>query len=102
MLRWAIELSEYEIKYHSRPALKGQVMADYIVELSQNYPPNILFEEKWLVLHLNGASRVSAIFWGSYLKCLSDPEAQYVLSELQEDVCGNHAGGRTLAHCTHT
>ena len=28
MLRWAIELSEYKIKYQPRLAMKGQVMVD--------------------------------------------------------------------------
>ena len=35
MLKWVIELSEYGIEYQPRLALKGQVMADFIVELSQ-------------------------------------------------------------------
>lgn len=26
----------------------------------------------------------------SYLKCLNDMEAQYVLTELHENICGNH------------
>lgn len=33
MLKWAIELSEYEIKYQSRLAMKGQVMVDFIAEI---------------------------------------------------------------------
>ena len=33
MLKWAIELSEYEIKYQPRLAMKGQVMVDFIVEI---------------------------------------------------------------------
>ena len=33
MLKWTIELNEYEIKYQPRLSLKGQVMADFIVEL---------------------------------------------------------------------
>ncbi|RVW84421.1 hypothetical protein CK203_040676 [Vitis vinifera] len=41
-------------------------------------------------------------FRGSYLKCLSDPEARYVIAELHEDVCGNHADKCTLAHRAHT
>jgi ribonuclease HI len=31
------------------------------------------------------------------LKCLSAPEAHYVLREIHEGVCGNHSGGRMLA-----
>ena len=37
-------------------------------------------------------------FGGPYLKCLSEPEAKYVLVELYEGICGNHPGGRTLAN----
>ena len=32
-------------------------------------------------------------FGGSYLKCLSELDAKYVLFELHESVCGNHRGG---------
>jgi hypothetical protein len=32
------------------------------------------------------------------LKCLSVAEAHYVLREIHEGVCGNHSGGRILAH----
>ncbi|XP_034685658.1 uncharacterized protein LOC117914419 [Vitis riparia] len=41
-------------------------------------------------------------FGGPYLRCLIQPEIQYVLSELHEGVCGNHSGGRTLAHRAHS
>ena len=39
---------------------------------------------------------------GSYLKCLTTEQGHYVLSELHEGICGNHPGGRTLAHRAHT
>ena len=39
---------------------------------------------------------------GPFLKCLTPKQAQYVLAELHEGVCGNHPGGRTLAHRAHT
>ena len=39
---------------------------------------------------------------GPYLKCLTPEQGQYVLVELQEGICGNHPGGRTLAHRAHT
>ena len=37
-----------------------------------------------------------------YLKCLTTEQGQYVLVELHEGICGNHPGGRTLAHRAHT
>ena len=39
---------------------------------------------------------------GPYLKCLTPEQGQYVLAELYEGICGNHPGGRTLAHQAHT
>ncbi|RVX04492.1 hypothetical protein CK203_018396 [Vitis vinifera] len=36
-------------------------------------------------------------FTGPYLRCLGHSEAQYVLAELHEGICGNHSGGRSLA-----
>ncbi|XP_034684129.1 uncharacterized protein LOC117913290 [Vitis riparia] len=41
-------------------------------------------------------------FGGPYLKCLIQPDIQYVLSELHEGICGNHSRGRTLAHRAHS
>ena len=32
------------------------------------------------------------------LRCLSPEEAHYTLREIHEGICGNHSGGRTLAH----
>ena len=31
---WAIELSEFDIQYHPRTVIKGQVVADFIVEFT--------------------------------------------------------------------
>ena len=39
---------------------------------------------------------------GPYLKCLTPKQGNYVLAELHEGICGNHPGGRTLAHKAHT
>ena len=39
---------------------------------------------------------------GPYLKCLTPEQGQYVLAELYEGICGNHPGGRTLAHRAYT
>ena len=39
---------------------------------------------------------------GPYLKCPTLEQSQYVLVELNEGICGNHPGGRTLAHRAHT
>ncbi|RVW94628.1 Gypsy retrotransposon integrase-like protein 1 [Vitis vinifera] len=41
-------------------------------------------------------------FTGPYLRCLGHSEAQYVLAELHKGICGNHSGGRSLAHRAHS
>ena len=60
MLQWAIELSEYGIEYQPRLSMKGQVMADFVVEYSQkptqHKEPR---EEEWWTLRVDGASRSS-------------------------------------------
>ena len=57
MARWAMELSKYDIQYKSRLSKKGQVLADFLVEIPQ---PNTFPNEKGLwVLCVDGASRQS-------------------------------------------
>ncbi|XP_059650748.1 uncharacterized protein LOC132296579 [Cornus florida] len=38
------------------------------------------------------------VFSLPYLRCVSAEEARYILKEIHEGDCGNHAGGRSLAH----
>jgi ribonuclease HI len=33
-----------------------------------------------------------------YLRCLDKPEAEYVMREVHEGICGNHSGARSLVH----
>ena len=39
---------------------------------------------------------------GLYLKCLTIQQGHYTLTKLHEGICGNHPGGRTLAHKAYT
>ena len=36
MALWAIELSEFDVQYHPRTAVKGQIVADFIAEYTQS------------------------------------------------------------------
>ena len=60
MLQWAIELSKYGIEYQPKLSMKGQVMADFVLEYSrrpiQRKEPS---EKKWWTLRVDGASRSS-------------------------------------------
>ncbi|RVW58468.1 Transposon Ty3-I Gag-Pol polyprotein [Vitis vinifera] len=52
--------------------------------------------------HLDWGHLYKRSFTGPYLRCLGHSEAQYVLAELHEGICGNHSGGRSLAHRAHS
>ena len=38
LMKWAIELSEFDIKYKSKTAIKGQVLADFFMEFTSAEP----------------------------------------------------------------
>ncbi|RVW80454.1 Retrovirus-related Pol polyprotein from transposon 17.6 [Vitis vinifera] len=60
MLQWAIELSEFGIEFQPRLSMKGQVMADFVLEYArrpnQHQESN---EKEWWTLLVDGASRSS-------------------------------------------
>ena len=39
LIKWAIELSEFDIRYKLRTAVKGQVLADFIMEFTLSNTP---------------------------------------------------------------
>ena len=39
MVRWAVELSEFDIVYELRGSIKGQIYADFVAELSPGGAP---------------------------------------------------------------
>ncbi|XP_056690235.1 uncharacterized protein [Spinacia oleracea] len=47
LLRWAIELSEYDLEFHPRNAIKAQALADFVVEAS--YQEDETKAESWEV-----------------------------------------------------
>ena len=60
MLQWAIELSEYGIEFQHRLSMKGQVMADFVLEYSRRPIQHEESSEKeWWTLRVDGASQSS-------------------------------------------
>jgi len=55
MARWAIELSEFDIHYEPRGPIKGQIYADFVVELSSAATHQERADFKW-VLSVDGSS----------------------------------------------
>ena len=46
MLKWAIELGQFDLEYKSRTAIKGQALADFILE----FPPDMEGYDKAIVV----------------------------------------------------
>ena len=38
LMKWAIELSEFDIKYKPKTAIKGQVLTDFVMEFTSTVP----------------------------------------------------------------
>ena len=54
MARWAIKLSEFDIQYKPRLALKGQVLSAFLAELHQ--PDMVQDNDGWWILTVDRAS----------------------------------------------
>jgi len=55
MVKWAVELSEFDIKYEPRGLIKGQIFADFVVELSSEIAQSEGNDFRW-VLSVDGSS----------------------------------------------
>ena len=57
LIQWAIELSEFNIRYQPRNATKAQALADFIAEFTPSYDDLKGMEDskKW-VIHMDGSS----------------------------------------------
>ena len=58
LTKWVIELSEFDVVYRPRPAIKAQALADFIVETSFREPIRELVdpEQPLWTLHVDGAA----------------------------------------------
>ncbi|XP_068498322.1 uncharacterized protein [Phaseolus vulgaris] len=56
MVRWAVELSKFDIQYEPRGSIKGQVYADFVAELSpRGAPQEVELGSQWM-LSVDGSS----------------------------------------------
>ena len=55
MALWAIELSEFDVQYHPRAAIKGQIVVDFITEYTQSEDKGVKGQRLWSI-HTDGSS----------------------------------------------
>lgn len=53
MVQWAIELSQFDIEYKPRTAIKAQVLADFVTEFTMTNPNP---EAKYWMMYIDGSS----------------------------------------------
>ncbi|KAL0434404.1 UNVERIFIED_CONTAM: Polyprotein P3 [Sesamum latifolium] len=72
MTKWAIELSEHGIEFEARPAIKAQVLADFISEVTGN--EDSIHRQEW-TMFVDGSSTSSKSGVSIVIK---SPEADYI------------------------
>ncbi|KAL0314961.1 UNVERIFIED_CONTAM: hypothetical protein Sangu_2340500 [Sesamum angustifolium] len=55
LVKWAIELSEYDISYLPQTTIKAQALANFVSEMTVSPQAEVLKEKPWL-LHVDGSS----------------------------------------------
>jgi len=56
MVRWAVELSDFDIQYEPRGSIKGKVYADFVAELSPGGDPQEMELGSQWMLSVDGSS----------------------------------------------
>lgn len=57
LIQWVVELSEFDVKYRPKEAIKAQALADFIVEFTQAHGQQNGGEgEKQWIVHMDGSS----------------------------------------------
>ncbi|GAU50817.1 hypothetical protein TSUD_410870, partial [Trifolium subterraneum] len=89
MLKWSLELAEFDISFESRKALKAQVLADFVAEMTTSTTSE---KNKWTIF-VDGSSNSQ----GSGASIILENRDGFILQEIHEGINGQHIGGRSLA-----
>ena len=81
LIQWAVELSEFDIRYQSRHAIKAQALADFIAEFTPGCDDIERMEDnkRW-VIHVDGSSTQHA---GGIRMVLQSPEGDKLKYKLR-------------------
>ena len=93
LIQWAIELSEFDVRYQPRNAIKAQVLVDFIAEFSPNRSE---LDEVWIwVIKVDGSSTLYAGGIGIILKSSEGDKLKYA-ARLQYQTTNNKAEYQAL------
>lgn len=79
LVKWVIELGEFDVSYRPRTTIKGQVLADFLAELTPTeIDERSPFKSKW-TLHVDGLSTISSSGTGLLLTTHEGLEIEYAI-----------------------
>ena len=55
MVQWAIELSQFDIEYHPKTAIKAQALVDFITKFTFTNEEIPNHETEWWTIQINGS-----------------------------------------------
>jgi ribonuclease HI len=79
LVNWAIELGQYDIEYHPRTAVKGQALADFVVEMNEAPGVEELPKDSTWIACVDGSSAGSRCGAGIVLRGPNREEFRYAL-----------------------
>ena len=78
MALWVVELSEFDIQYHPRTAVKGQVMADFIAEFTLEDGQGAKEKKQWNI-YTDGSSNRRAGGAGVVIRTPEGDKIEYMI-----------------------
>ena len=96
LIQWTIELSEFDVRYQPRSAIKAQVLGDFIVEFTPNQGEldEVDENQRWVV-NVDGSSTLYVGGIGVILKFLEGDKLKYA-AHLQYQTTNHEAEYETL------
>ena len=113
MALWAIELSEFDVRYRPRTSIKGQAVADFIAEYTQPGDEGAEGQKLWII-HTDGSSnqhagRAGVVVRtpeGDIIECMirldfptTNNEAEYEALIAGLDLARAASAGNMAIHC---
>ena len=103
MALWAVELSEFDIQYRLRSAVKGQVVADFIAEFTLGDGQGAEEKRQWNIYtdrssnrRAGGAGVVIQTPKGDKIQCMIRLDFPTTNNEAEYEGCGCGKHGHTL------
>ena len=113
MALWAVELSEFHIQYRPWTAVKGQVVADFIVEFTLGDSQGAVEKRQWIIYidgslnrRVGGAGVMIQTLEGDEIRCMiwldfptTNNEAEYEALEVGLDLAKAAEAKNVVMHC---